>query len=853
MTHLTKFYRKAIIAFIAAICFYNCNSSFAQITANHVWTHPGVMNSKAELDFIKAKILAGAQPWTRIYNNMKLQDMTYNKTTAPLDLGNSNENDQKADAQKCYINALYWYVSGDVTYANNAIKILNVWANTFQGYSTTQGQSQLDASWIGAIFAPAAEIMRTYSGWTPTQQAAAVTMFKTKFAPTLNRQPIWSNGNIDLTMAEALMGIAVFCEDVTLFNAAVNKLNNRIPLYFYLTADGSPTKLSNYKDWLDPNNNGGNVVAKWVDGLTQETCRDIDHHAQFAVAAAFHAAEIAYHQNVDVYTPNTDRFVATLELLAKQIQTGNMQGTCNGGNATTTEIFDTWEVGYNHYFNRKGIALPNTLSLLTSGKNLRANTSVDQNIGKMDWNIFYETLTHDLDGFTNTTCPTPALGADVIICGQTSLTLNSGVKTGNKTIKWYKDNVLIPNESNITYVATQAGTYKVTVDSSTCSISDEIVVSGTLAVNLGTTKELCNPSSYTLDAGNASVPSVTYLWNTGEKTRTITASKAGTYTVAVSASNCATVNSYVVITSKLINVSNDTICSAGPVNLVANGTSTYKWYDVKTGGAALGTNNIFNPSIVNNSVYYVEETGGFTGSLGRVVKGAGQVWTVSGTDFTAADKTLNVTVAKALTLNSLAVYVTNANTSVTINFMQGTTVAYTKTFTSLPAGKQTLALDFDLKAGDYVINAMGTTGPLDYEAANSAPTFPYSIAGYLSFTNNASWANVWYGLFYDWKISTGSPCERTPAYAIIDNSTCVTDIQNSEENSFKIFPNPVENILTVTGVTSKIRILNIMGETIYSESNLNNNSSTSIDVSGFKSGIYFIEINNVKQKFIVNN
>ena len=851
MTHLTKFYRKAIIAFIAAICFYNCNSSYAQITANHVWTHPGVMNSKAELDFIKAKILAGANPWKRIYDNMRLTNMAYTKTTAPLDLGNATENEQKADAQKCYINALYWYVSGDVTYANNAINILNVWANTFQGYSTTLGQNQLDASWIGAIFAPAAEIMRAYSGWTPTQLASTVSMFKTKFAPTLNRQPIWANGNIDLTMAEALMGIAVFCEDVTLFNAAVNKLNRRIPLYFYLTADGSPTRLSNYAEW-----GSYHAVTKWVDGLTQETCRDVDHHAQFAMAAAFHAAEIAYHQNVDVYTPNTDRFVATLELMAQQIQTGSMQGTCgtNGSqDVTTTDIFNTWEVGYNHYFNRKGIALPNTLSLLTSGKNMRANASISQKVGKIDWNIFYETLTHDLDGFTNTTCPTPALGADVTICGQTSLTLNSAVKTGNKTIKWYKDNVLIPNESNITYIATQAGTYKVTVDSSTCSNSDEIVVSGTLTVNLGTAKELCNPSSFTLDAGNSSVPSVTYLWSTGEKTRTKIASKAGTYSVAVSAPNCATVNSSVVITSKLINVSNDTICKAGPVNLVANGTSTYKWYDVKTGGAALGINNIFNPSIVNNSVYYVEETGGFTGSLGRVVKGAGEVWTVSGTDFTAADKTLNVTVEKALTLNSLAVYVTNANTSVTINFMQGTTVAFTKTFANLPAGKQTLTLDFDLKVGNYVINAAGTTGSLDLEAANSTPTFPYSIAGYLSFTNNASWANVWYGSFYDWKISTGSPCERTPVYAVIDQSICVTDIQNIDENNFNLFPNPVKDILTVTGVISKIRILNIMGETIYSESNLNNNSSTSIDVSGFKSGIYFIEINNVKQKFIVNN
>jgi hypothetical protein len=73
-----------------------------------------------------------------------------------------------------------------------------------------------------------------------------------------------------------------------------------------------------------------------------------------------------------------------MELMATQILTGNMQGTCVN-NFTTTDLYDTWKIGYNHYHNRMGMELPNTHELIT--------TRVRQ-AGMNDWNIFYETLTH---------------------------------------------------------------------------------------------------------------------------------------------------------------------------------------------------------------------------------------------------------------------------------------------------------------------------------------------------------------------------------------------------------------------------------------------------------------------------
>jgi hypothetical protein len=64
-----------------------------------------------------------------------------------------------------------------------------------------------------------------------------------------------------------------------------------------------------------------------------------------------------------------------------------MQGVCSN-NATTADLYATWEIGYNHYHNRKKLSLPNTEKLLH--EKVRKNS-------QSDWNIFYETLTHNLD------------------------------------------------------------------------------------------------------------------------------------------------------------------------------------------------------------------------------------------------------------------------------------------------------------------------------------------------------------------------------------------------------------------------------------------------------------------------
>lgn len=337
--------------------------------------HPGALNNQADLDFVKAKIAAGQNPWARAFNEMRTLATRNKSTIAP-----TTETAQKNDARKAYANALAWYYTGDVKYAENAINILNVWGTTFEGYPSAEGQNLLQGGWIGSLLGPAAEIMRGYSGWDPADMAKVQAMFRENFYPVLNTASTW-NGNVDLTQIDAIMSIAVFNDDETEFNLGLQRMEARFPAYFYLESDGGVPAISGdggdiNKFWNSP--------TLWVDGLTQETCRDNGHHTQFGIASALHAAEVAWNQGVDIYAKHSDRFVATMELMSAQILTGDMQGTCVNS-FTTTDLYDTWEIGYNHYHNRMGMQLPNTHELIT--------TRVRQ-AGMNDWNIFYETLTH---------------------------------------------------------------------------------------------------------------------------------------------------------------------------------------------------------------------------------------------------------------------------------------------------------------------------------------------------------------------------------------------------------------------------------------------------------------------------
>ena len=173
------------------------------------FVHPGGLNSKAELDFVKAQIQAGAQPWKGEFDQIITSGYA---TRGPHGLPNVNSRNDDAnvsrdDAIAAYTQALLWYFTDDETYAKRSIAILNSWSE-LQGFTAGSDQDRLQAGWIGAVFAQAAEIMRGYPGWSAGEIGNLQAMFRRAFYPQLNTASSW-NGNVDLTQIDAMMSIAV--------------------------------------------------------------------------------------------------------------------------------------------------------------------------------------------------------------------------------------------------------------------------------------------------------------------------------------------------------------------------------------------------------------------------------------------------------------------------------------------------------------------------------------------------------------------------------------------------------------------------------------------------------------------
>ncbi|HRH56367.1 MAG TPA: gliding motility-associated C-terminal domain-containing protein [Chitinophagales bacterium] len=127
----------------------------------------------------------------------------------------------------------------------------------------------------------------------------------------------------------------------------------------------------------------------------------------------------------------------------------------------------------------------------------------------------------------------PVLGADTSFCGQFSKVLSNGSVPAD----WLRNGAFIITSTSIT--ATQTGTYIAKVSNSCGSVADTIVISGANAfnVNLGRDTIICDGKTLTINASTPGI-NISYNWNTGEQTPTITVNQFGQYIVDVSNGNC---------------------------------------------------------------------------------------------------------------------------------------------------------------------------------------------------------------------------------------------------------------------------------------------------------------------------
>lgn len=367
-------------------------SAMASAAAPAVFTHPGVLVSRPQLDFVKGKVNAGAQPWKSAYDQMAGSAYAslsrVPKPRAVVECGSySNPNygctDERQDAIAAYTTALAWYITGDSRYAKKSIELMDAWSAVIKDH--TNSNAPLQTGWAGSSWPRAAEIIKyTYPGGWPNSGRFG-TMLRDVYLPEVTNGS-HSNGNWELSMTEAAIGIAVFLEDRAAYDKAVAKFRGRVPAYIYLTSDGSlprtaPGSGLDTRDEIVRYWQGQSTFA-W-NGLSQETCRDLTH-AGYGFSAISHIAETSRIQGQDLYPEIADRLRHALGLHAKyQLGAEPVPGNLCGG-SLKDRLGPITEVGFNALANRMGYGMTNTQRLTEQQRPAATN------------NLFvaWETLTH---------------------------------------------------------------------------------------------------------------------------------------------------------------------------------------------------------------------------------------------------------------------------------------------------------------------------------------------------------------------------------------------------------------------------------------------------------------------------
>ncbi|MBQ1842467.1 MAG: alginate lyase family protein, partial [Bacteroidales bacterium] len=154
---------------VLALITSSCNTKDSVKDSGFV--HPGIDLTLADLDWVKAMVLAGEEPWAGYAVELKkgLLDFVPQPSSrvirgayGSIDIGSSQWG---ASSGRVYACAVLWYITGEEAYAKKAIEIIDAWSRKLRSFD--ENDTKLIIGLDGQAFCNAAEILRyTYPGWT---------------------------------------------------------------------------------------------------------------------------------------------------------------------------------------------------------------------------------------------------------------------------------------------------------------------------------------------------------------------------------------------------------------------------------------------------------------------------------------------------------------------------------------------------------------------------------------------------------------------------------------------------------------------------------------------------------------
>lgn len=358
------------------------------------FVHPGGLHTKEDLDRMRLKVAQKASPWIQGWNLMITDWRATNKYRPIPDPKMPNRQRAQSDAAAAYFNALRWYISGDTSHADCAVRILNAWSAAVADANPGPAETGLSGIPIGT-FAIAAEVLRIYPQWADADQARFKKMLKEKLYPLAHsfvtkhngRDPTSYYANWYTCNMLGLVAIGVYCDDRAIFNEGIE----------YFKSGSGTGAIMNATPFLYPDG-----LAQW-----QESGRD-HAHAFGGMGSAAELCQIAWNQGIDLFGYANNRLLAAAEYEAQYAQWIGVPYTFYTNSAYASQFWispnyrgrqancEYYELLYNHYVVKKGLKALQTKRFAELLRPEKGNGDL----------MGYGTLTYTLDAAAS---PYPAL------------------------------------------------------------------------------------------------------------------------------------------------------------------------------------------------------------------------------------------------------------------------------------------------------------------------------------------------------------------------------------------------------------------------------------------------------------
>jgi len=344
------------------------------------FTHPGLLVNEDDFTRIRNKIKNGEQPWTKWWQTLcASNDTALTAKPNPQPACYRQDGTKWAlirDIERAFCCALRWKISGEEAYAKLAVETLDAWSSTLKFIGTVPPGSTAHDDHTGYLmcgmqghqFANAAEIMRTYSGWSTAGVARFQDMLRNVFVAPISKGlhghltdgGLWSFANWDYAALAGTLAIGVFCDDIDLYRQAIDYYtgNNHGDVH---TQFGNGMAMNSVY-FMHPG-----YLGQW-----QESGRD-QGHSTLGMSLGGDFLEMAWKQGDDLYSAFNNRFLAGAEYVAKSnvldkngkqyVMPFARQSSPIGmfyaaANQAGPSLRCCWETLYNHYVNRMGIDAP---------------------------------------------------------------------------------------------------------------------------------------------------------------------------------------------------------------------------------------------------------------------------------------------------------------------------------------------------------------------------------------------------------------------------------------------------------------------------------------------------------------